>query len=94
MKTTGAVLGPKYEPFLVETESSGERCVKLAAAGEYVEFTVAAAANALVLRYSLPDAPQGGGTKSTLGLSVNGRLVRTLPLSSRFPKARGFRGPI
>jgi hypothetical protein len=26
MKTTGTVLGPKYAPFLVETESSGQKC--------------------------------------------------------------------
>lgn len=89
MKTTGTVLGPRYEPFLVETESSGQQCVKLAVAGEYVEFTVGAAANALVLRYSLPDAPKGGGTSSTLGLYVNGQLVRTLPLSSRYAHLYG-----
>jgi hypothetical protein len=39
MKTTGVVLGPKYDPNLVETESSGQKCVKLVGAGEYVEFT-------------------------------------------------------
>jgi hypothetical protein len=82
MQTTGTVLGPRYEPFLVETESSGEQCVRLAAPGEYVEFTASAGANTLVLRYSLPDAPEGGGTRATLGLFVNGRLVRTLPLDS------------
>src|SRR5580693_4516072 len=53
MKTTGTVLGPKYEPFLVETESSGQKCVKLDAAGEYVEFRVKSPANAMVVRYCL-----------------------------------------
>src|ERR1700722_4446548 len=47
MKTTGTVLGPKYEPFLVETESSGQKCVKLDTAGEYVEFRVESPANAM-----------------------------------------------
>ncbi len=84
MKTNGAVLGPKYEPYCVETESSGEKCVKLAAAGAYLEFTAAAAANALVVRYNLPDAGGGGGTNATLTLRLNGRAVRTLPLTSHY----------
>lgn len=61
MKTTGVVLGPGYDPNTVETESSGQKCVKLVGAGEYVEFSAAANANALVIRYSLPDAVEGGG---------------------------------
>ena len=56
MKSTGLVLGPKYDPNRVETEASGQKCVQLVAAGEFVEFSAAADANALVIRYSLPDA--------------------------------------
>src|SRR5260221_5044156 len=74
MKTTGTVLGPKYAPFLVETESSHQKCVKLAAPGEYVEFTAPVRANAMVIRYSLPDSPKGGGINGTLKLTRNGKL--------------------
>lgn len=84
MRTTGTVLGPKYGPYEVETESSGQQCVRLAAVGQYVEFTAAAKANALVVRYSLPDAPAGGGTASTLELLINGKLVRTLAVTSQY----------
>jgi hypothetical protein len=84
MKGTGAILGPKYDPNLVETESSGQMCVKLTAVGEYVEFTATADANAMVIRYSLPDAKEGGGTSTKLDLYVNGGKVRTLALSSRY----------
>jgi hypothetical protein len=84
MKTTGLVLGPKYDPNLVETESSGQKCVKLAAAGDFLEFTAAAGANALVIRYSLPDAPEGGGTDAGLDLYVNGVKTRELALTSRY----------
>src|SRR5208283_102680 len=84
MKTTGTVLGPKYAPNLVETESSGQKCVKLVAPGEYVEFTAQSAANALVVRYSLPDAQAGGGINSTLSLYQNGNLVRILPITSAY----------
>jgi hypothetical protein len=84
MKTTGTVLGPKYGPFLVEMESSRQKCVKLTAAGEYVEFAVQSPANAMVIRYSLPDAPDGGGIDSTLSLYQNGKLVKKLPITSRY----------
>jgi len=88
MRTTGTVLGPRYDPYQVETESSGEKCVRLGAA-QYVEFTAAAAANALVVRYSLPDAPGGGGTSSDLELSINGKPVRSLAVTSRYSRLYG-----
>ena len=84
MKTTGTILGPKYEPFLVETESSGQKCVKLNSAGEFVEFTASASANAMVVRYSLPDSPSGGGLNSTISLYQNDKLVKTIPLTSHY----------
>jgi hypothetical protein len=84
MATTGATLGPKYDPYLVETESSGQKCVKLSTAGQYVEFTAKAAANAIVVRYSLPDSPDGSGINSTLNLYLNGRFVQKLPVTSRY----------
>lgn len=84
MNSTGVVLGPKYDPNEVETESSGQKCVKLVAAGEFVEFAAAANANALVIRYSLPDSKEGGGTDTSLDLIINGKHVRTLALTSRY----------
>jgi len=83
MVTTGEKLGPKYDPNLVETESSGQQCVKLAA-GQYVEFTAKEAANALVVRYSLLDAEKGGGIDSTIGVWQNGKLLQKLPVTSRY----------
>ena len=84
MKTTGLVLGPKYDPFRVETESSGQQCVKLDTADQYVEFAARARANTLVIRYSLPDSPAGGGINSTIRLSINGKLVKIIPLTSHY----------
>lgn len=83
MKVSGTVLGPAYGPHRVEMESSGQQAVQLARAGEHVEFVAAAAYDSLVVRYSLPDAPKGGGTASGLTLLINGQPVRSLPLSSR-----------
>jgi len=84
MKTTGTVFGPKYEPFLVETESSGQKCVKLNAAGEFVEFAASTSANAMVVRYSLPDSTNGGGVNSSISIFRNGKFLRNIPLTSHY----------
>ena len=84
MTITGTRLGPAYGPYQVEAESSGRQCVKLDAAGQYIEFTAKAAANAIVVRYSLPDSPDGSGINSTLGLYVNGGFVQKLQVTSKY----------
>ncbi len=89
MTTKAAVLGPRYDPYQVETESSGERCVKLSKPDDALEFQATSDGNAVVVRYSLPDAAQGGGTSATLALSVNGAVLRTLTLTSRYAHLYG-----
>jgi len=84
MKTTGVVLGPEYAPHQVETEASGQKCVRLSSVGEFVEFTALKKANALVIRFSLPDSNDGNGTTASLGLLINGKSVRTLSLTSHY----------
>ena len=71
MTNTGTVMGPKYEPNVVEAESSGRRCVKLSATGQYMQFTAKAAANSMVVRYSVPDTANGVGADYTLSLYIN-----------------------
>ena len=58
--------------------------MKRAASGQFVEFTAASDASALVLRYSLPDGAEGGGTAASLILSINGKPLRTLSLTSKY----------
>ncbi|MES1219981.1 MAG: glycosyl hydrolase family 28-related protein [Bacteroidota bacterium] len=79
MRTTGAFMGPKYEPYLVETESSGQRCVKLTAKGQFVEFTSSQKSNSLVIRYSLPDKKD-----AALTVYINGRQVQHCRITSRY----------
>jgi hypothetical protein len=84
MATSGTVMSPKYDPYRVETESSGQQCVKLNARGQFVEFTSAAKANSMVIRYSLPDDSLGNGLTSTLGIYKNGKLLQQHIISSRY----------
>ena len=68
----------------VEWEASGSQCVKLSAVGHYVQFAARAAANALVVRYSVPDTDEGAGADYTLSLYLNGTFARKIPVSSRY----------
>lgn len=65
------------------TESSGRKAVRLENTGDYVEFTSTNAANSVVVRNSVPDAPNGGGQDTTLSLYADGQFVRKLTLSSK-----------
>ena len=84
MTNTGTTLGQKYDPYLVETEASGQKCVKLGATGQFVKFIAQSPANAIVVRYSLPDAPGGGGLNSTISLYQNGKFIQKLPVTSKY----------
>ena len=84
MKTDGIIMGPKYAPYNVETESSGQKCVNLASKGQFVEFTATINSNSIVIRYSLPDKKEGNGTNATIGIYKNGKLVQHYKISSRY----------
>jgi len=84
MKTTGTVMGPKYSPYQVETESSGQKCVKLNNNEQYIEFTSSGNDNSMVIRYSLPDNREGNGKSSALAIYKNGRLIQHYKISSRY----------
>jgi len=48
--------------------------------GQYVEFTLPAATNAINVRYSLPDASSGGGITAPLRVTVGGQQAKTMTL--------------
>lgn len=66
-----------------ESEASGYGFVQLDRTGDYLEFPQVPAADALVIRHCIPDAPAGGGITATLGLYINGERRQSLALSSR-----------
>lgn len=65
------------------TESSGRESVRLSATGQYVQFTSTGEANSIVVRNSVPDAPNGGGADATISLYINGSFAQKLTLSSK-----------
>src|SRR5258705_8834860 len=58
---SATLLGGSYVQNTVQAESSGRSAVRLSNSGNYVQFTAAADANSVVVRYSIPDAAGGGG---------------------------------
>ncbi|MFF9143686.1 discoidin domain-containing protein [Streptomyces sp. NPDC014861] len=78
------VAGPNRTVGDIAGEASGRKAVTLDATGEYVEFTTRAATNTLVTRFSIPDAPGGGGINSTINVYVDGVFKKALPLTSKY----------
>ncbi|MFI8946018.1 discoidin domain-containing protein [Streptomyces sp. NPDC053750] len=78
------VVGPNRTIGDIAGEASGRRAVHLDATGEYVEFTTKADTNTLVTRFSIPDAPGGGGIDSTINVYVDGVMKKALPLTSKY----------
>jgi hypothetical protein len=62
--------------------ATGRQYVSLDAGGAFVEWTVTATAQALDLRYTLPDNAAGTGVEGALSLYVNRVKVKTVDLSS------------
>ncbi|MEV4371995.1 discoidin domain-containing protein [Nonomuraea sp. NPDC049637] len=78
------VVGPSRDVGTVAGEASGRRAVTLNQTGSYVEWTTKADTNTLVTRFSIPDAPGGGGTSSTLNIYVNGAFHKAIDLTSKY----------
>ena len=94
-QTNATVIGPsrqKWDANHIEAEAIGRKAVRLDNTGDYVSFKTTEAANSLVVRFSIPDAPGGGGIDATLGLYVNGTRVKDLELTSHY--AWSYRGGI
>lgn len=81
--TIGEVIGPDRSAYTLPAEASGRTAVRLDP-GEHVEFTLPAPANAITVRYSIPDAPQGGGITAPLEVRVDGGPPQAMTLTSEY----------
>lgn len=85
--TTGGgaeVLGPNRTVGDLAGEASGRQAVHLTQDGSYVEWTLEEPTNTLVTRFSIPDAPGGGGQDGSIDVVVDGELHTRLDLTSKF----------
>lgn len=76
--TDGVLLGPDRSFGTIAAEASGRRAVRLGQ-GNVLSFTLARPANAMTLRYAIPDGPDGA-----IAVYVNGKRLRAIPLTARY----------
>lgn len=81
---SGTLIGPSRALYSIAAEASGRRAVRLDRTGQYVEFTLAKPANAVTVRYAIPDSADGAGADATLGVEVDGTRIGSLALTSRY----------
>ncbi|GAA4482026.1 glycosyl hydrolase family 28-related protein [Actinoallomurus oryzae] len=82
--TNGTVIGSDRVYTHLPSEASGRRAVTLSGSGKYVEFTLPKAANAMSVRYSVPDGANGAGITTPVDLVVNGTKLKDLSLTSKY----------
>ncbi|HUN37863.1 MAG TPA: discoidin domain-containing protein [Trebonia sp.] len=82
--TNGAVIGPSDNLYTLPAEAVGRTAVTLSGAGKYVDFTLAKPANAVDLRYSIPDSADGSGLTTPLKVYVDGQQRPDLTLTSKY----------
>ena len=80
----GRIVGPDRTFATLASEASGRRAVLLEGPGDYVEFTLSAAANALTVRYGVPDGPEGKPVDAKLGVYAQSRRIAELAVTSRY----------
>src|SRR5260221_5703042 len=86
--TNGTILPFDPSAYTLSGEASGRQAVKLTP-GQYVAFKLTQRANAITIRYAIPDAPNGGGIDAplTVGVDHNGREnthPQTITLTSKY----------
>ncbi len=90
--TNGTRIGPSRTLGDLASEASQRRAVRLDAAGQYVRITSKAAANSIVVRYSIPDKGDGPDSWNTLSVFVNGSMRAKLQVTSRYSWTYGELG--
>src|ERR1700720_1592854 len=82
--TNARIVGPDVAFTTLAAEASGRRAVLLEAERDFVEFTLSAPANALTVRYAVPDGPEGQFTDTTLSVYARGKRIAGLAVTPRY----------
>jgi hypothetical protein len=82
--SNGTVLAASRTFTSLASEATGRRAVQLSGTGQYVQFTLAHPANALTVRYSIPDNAGGTGQTAPIALYANGMKLQDVTLTSKY----------
>ncbi|WP_235002319.1 CBM35 domain-containing protein [Actinacidiphila paucisporea] len=82
--TNGTVLPVSRTYPSLSSEATGRSAVQLTGTGKYVQVTLTKPANAVVVRYSIPDTSTGTPTTAPLALYAGGTKVTDLTLTNTY----------
>ncbi len=82
--TTGTILDENREYHEITSEAAGRLAVNLDGTGQNIKITLTKAANALTLRYCIPDSEDGLGLEATLNLYIDGKKSQSINLTSKY----------
>jgi hypothetical protein len=82
--TNGRIVGPDRTFGTLAAEASGRSAVVLQGPDDFVEFTLSQPANALVVRYALPDGTDGKTVDATLSVYALGDRIADLAVTSKY----------
>ena len=88
----GRLLGRNTTYREFQSEASGRKAVALENNGDYAAFTLTQSANAMVIRYSMPDSPSGGGLDGSLAVYAGDTKLMDIPLTSRYMWVYAYAG--
>ena len=80
----GTPVGPDRTVGTIASEASGRRAVRLDRAGQRLDLILDRPADAITVRYAIPDSADGKGLDAAAGVYRDGRRIATLPLTSRY----------
>lgn len=80
---TGTLIEEDRTYRTLSSEASGRLAVELSKTGQYIKFTLTKPANAMVIRYAIPDSLDGAGLDETLNLYIDGHKSESIKLSSK-----------
>jgi len=80
--SNGRFLSPVTVQTELQSEASNAVATQLIAKDAYVQWKNDEAADGMVIRFSIPDGKEGGGTKGEIALYVNGKYVQSITLDS------------
>jgi len=83
-QTNGTVLPASTTYPSLQAESTGRQAVQLTSTGQYVQFTLTKPANAIVVRYSIPDNSDGSTATASLSLYANANHIQDLALTTQY----------
>ncbi|MDD3062856.1 MAG: glycoside hydrolase family 2 TIM barrel-domain containing protein [Massilibacteroides sp.] len=80
--TTGLFLSPTSVQTELQSEASNSMATQLIEKYSYIQWKNEEAADGLVIRFSIPDGANGGGTKGVIALYVDDKFIANITLDS------------